>query len=517
MSTIYEEWLDANGLSHEPHQKEAVKWCLAREKAPEHKGGIIADEMGLGKTIEILGTVYCNSLANTLIVLPYSLLAQWEKIIEKLMGIKPLVYHGNKQKRIQLTVEDIKRYPIVLTTYGLISLKRPPTHSEVTINPLYSIQWDRIIYDEAHHLRNGGTKVNLGAHQLHAHITWLMTGTPIQNEENDLYSLYQLLGCTNIKKNIEMLVRDYMLRRTKEKAGIILPACHSSIIDVAWKYKKESKLAEHIHAKLKFSNLVEIDADKKIKSVENGENNGENNGEKREEKEKNILANVEEGVFKRLNKAKKVCVLPKLMKKTMRRLILDGVVEETPAKMVEMLKEASKIESVVQMIVERRDNGKPKMVFCYFHGEIDELVRLLQLQRIDVRKIDGRTGKKERANILNGAPCEVLIGQIDATNEGLNLQAYKEIYMVSPHWNPAIEDQAIARCHRIGQKDEVEVFRFIMNGFVGYEQPLTVEKNIEDELLTTPVLKALTLDQHICNVQERKRKIIKRLLLIDTF
>ena len=505
MSIIYEKWLDANGLTHEPHQKEAVEWCLTREKSPEHKGGIIADEMGLGKTIEILGTVYCNSLANTLIVLPYSLLGQWEKIIIKLLGVQPLMYHGSK--RLRLSEADIKQHPIVLTTYGLITQKRIPTTADV--NPLFNIKWSRVIYDEAHHLRNPGTGVNIGARQIKTDITWLMTGTPIQNSEKDLYSLYQLLGFTNIKNNIEILVRDYMLRRTKEKAGIILPACKSSIIDVAWKHKKESKLAEHIHAKMKFSNLTELQplTENPLKQ------------------EENILKNVEENHLKLLAKAKKMCVLPKLMKKTMRRLILDGVIEQTPEKMVDMLRQASKIESVVKAILERRMNGKPKLVFCYFHGEIDELDRLLKGQGINVKKFDGRTSKKERALIL-AETCEVLIGQIDATNEGLNLQAYKEIYMVSPHWNPAIEDQAIARCHRIGQTEEVEVFHFIMNGFTGYdgiEKVITVETKTdktdtnEIEKDTTTVIKALTLDQHICNVQERKRKIIKKLLLVDTF
>ena len=481
--TIFTEWLDANGLTHEPHQIEAVEWCLKREQAPTHKGGIIADEMGLGKTIEMLGTVYSNSVPNTLIVLPYSLLLQWEKIITKLMGFPPLVYHGSKRK--SLTVDEIKLYTIVLTTYGLISQKPLLPESEpttVVANPLHTIKWDRVIYDEAHHLRNKKTAVNVGAHLVRADITWLMTGTPIQNGESDLYNLYELLGFVNIIPNIDMLVKEYMLRRTKEKAGIVLPACRSSIIPVEWKYKKERLLAEKIHTQLKFSNLALLQQETLVKQQ----------------------PTCVEHPLKLLNKAKKICSLPKLMKRPCYRLVLEdeqGVITKTPSK---MFKDASKIESVVATILAKKDNGKAKLVFCYFHGEIDEIYQLLKAQGINVKKFDGRTSKKERARILS-EPCAVLVGQIDTMNEGLNLQAYTEIYMVSPHWNPAVEDQAIARSHRIGQTEQVDVFHFQMNGFAGYD----LEK---EPALNIPVLKALTLDQHIGNVQESKRKIVHNLL-----
>jgi SNF2 family DNA or RNA helicase len=341
---------------------------------------------------------------------------------------------------------------------------------------LHSIKWDRVIYDEAHHLRNGNTCINKGAQQVKANITWLMTGTPIQNGETDLHSLYQLLGFTNIKANLALLIQTHMLRRTKERAGIVLPPCTETIVPVEWKYKKEQLLAENIHCRLSFSNLPE------------------------QQVQAQQFNSVDEHHFKILAKAKKVCILPKLLKKTMRRrLVLDGVAQNITKK-IDMVIDASKIESVVAAIVAKKDNGKPKLVFCYFHEEIDEIERLLKIQGLPVKKIDGRTSKKERAQILNATTCEVLIGQIDATNEGLNLQAYKEIYIVSPQWNPAIQDQAIARSHRIGQTEPVNVFHFIMNGFPG-------------KAVLSETVKAVTLDQHICNVQEIKRKIVKKLLL----
>lgn len=451
MISKFEEWLDVVGLKHEPHQKAAVDWCLQREKTLEHKGGIIADEMGLGKTIEILGTIHCNPLKNTLIVLPYSLLGQWVDIIKKLFNFTPFVYHGSQRK--QLTLEYITSHPIVLTTYGLIANTRQRLIAE---NPLYAIKWDRIIYDEAHHLRNKKTALNSGAMLMKTDITWLMTGTPIQNSAGDLHSLYNLLGFKSteqIKLNIVSLIAEYMLRRTKAGVGIELPACHSVNVPVTWKYTKEEKLAENIHASLSFSNITKDDEE--------------------------ILSGDGRAQLQQLAKAKKVCVYPKLLNNT-------------------SVNQSSKLDSVMKTILARKNNGKPKLIFCYFHAEMDELERLLKLNKMCVSKFDGRTNKQQRVKILN-EPCDVLIGQIDATNEGLNLQAYKEVYIVSPHWNPAVEDQAIARCYRIGQTEEVHVFRFIMSGFDGYT------------VLPEDTPEAITLDQHICRVQEGKRNIVKEL------
>jgi SNF2 family DNA or RNA helicase len=472
---LFEEWLDMNELKRERHQLEAVEWALQRERSETltKKGGIIADEMGLGKTIEILGTVYSNKLPNTLIVLPYSLLGQWEKIIVKLFGVQPLIFHG--AKRLRLSEEDIKFHPIVITTYGLISLRKEANEvaNEVAeavaeaqvqaanVNPLYNIKWDRIIYDEAHHLRNKKTSVNEGAHMLKSDITWLMTGTPIQNGIKDLYSLFDLLGVNARKLNVKDLIGEYMLRRTKEEAGINLPACHRSIINVDWNYDREKKLADNIHTKL---------ASACSKSEE----------------------------FKLIAKAKKICTFPRLMKERRRVLILEG--NKGIPKCIRAIKEASKIESVVKAVLSRKDNGKPKLIFSYFHGEIDEIYSLLRNSGMNVKKFDGRTSKKERAKILL-EPCEVLIGQIEATNEGLNLQAYKEIYIVSPQWNPAVEDQAIARCHRIGQTDEVQVFHFIMGSLANNDDDANGNADANDD--------KITIDQYIVNVQERKRTLIE--------
>ena len=136
---------------------------------------------------------------------------------------------------------------------------------------------------------------------------------------------------------------------------------------------------------------------------------------------------------------------------------------------------ASKLTEVSNHILERKNNGKRKLVFCHFRGEIDALKTKLQDQ-MKVSTFDGRTPMKERKHITNET-CDILLMQIQTGCEGLNLQQFSEVYFVSTHWNPAVEDQAIARCHRIGQMKPVSIFRFRMIGFAKEEKSQTVGRS----------------------------------------
>ena len=175
----------------------------------------------------------------------------------------------------------------------------------------------------------------------------------------------------------------------------------------------------------------------------------------------------------------------------------------------------TKIDAVCKTILER-DNKRKKLIFCHFRKEIDEISKRLKHLKIGV--IDGRTKKKDRRNILNTSPhtftkelCneiadklvpnqgtdflfkkissfldyDIAILQIQTCCEGLNLQQFQEVYFTTPHWNPAVEDQAMARCHRQGQKEKVDVFKFYMQ-FSG---------------------KMLTMDKYCQFVQKEKRKL----------
>ena len=156
----------------------------------------------------------------------------------------------------------------------------------------------------------------------------------------------------------------------------------------------------------------------------------------------------------------------------------------------------SKLTAVINSILARKNNNNGKIIFCHFRDEIDEIATKLREAGISkVATFDGRTNNAKRFEILNDKN-DVLILQIQTGCEGLNLQEnYNEIYFVSPHWNPAVEQQAIARCHRIGQTKSVYVKRFQMSPFVS-----------ENEIPTK------TIDKYVKDVQEGKRIIASEII-----
>lgn len=496
----FNDYLERTHLEIQKHQLEGVLWALKQEREGHVvnadglrvRGGLLADEMGLGKTIQMIGTMVCNPLKHTLIVLPRALVEQWEKAISRTTGHLALVYHGSS--RFEKTEEDLRTAPIVITTYhhiadrvgaklakkkrssksssgsgqtaGATASASSSSSTELPPSLLHKITWDRIIYDEAHHLRNDGTAIGLGAKKLKANIRWLVTGTPIQNRKADFYSLCQHMGLPHAyysnSENLMDLVRGFIMKRTKKQVGIRLPELSTETCSVEWSSREEKELAENIHSLLEFSHIKKSQVD-------------------------NIIAKMDMPNLALLIRARQMCILPALADRRLHDYVVTGLIED-PDKTLGGTSGTSKIDAVVNKILSRRNNGKGKLVFCHFRGEIDILKQRLTREGLNVDTFDGRVKSKNRASILESS-CDVLLLQIQTACEGLNLQQYSEIYFVSPHWNPAIEDQAIARCHRIGQDKEVNVFRFTMAGF--------------DEFGTTK-----TLDAYSASVQDIKRNVM---------
>jgi SNF2 family DNA or RNA helicase len=444
--TDFQTYLENAGLDKKQHQLDGVDWMLNREKNIWEgvRGGIIADEMGLGKTIMTIGTVLSNFTEHTLIVLPLALLQQWREEIQRTTGFEPLVYHGTMKRKTPLSV--LKTAQIVLTTYGEIQISRDEFSTKPP-SPLHLIEWDRVVFDEAHHLRNMNTAKFNGGSLLKSTIRWMITGTPIQNRTTDLYALCHVLGFDKkfYSSKTDDIIEQCMMRRTKESVGINISKLTENTIPVPWNSRSERVLAEDIHGPA--TNSIVTDcvgfADGVISDV------GDSRGAR-------MLLML---------RARQMCILPEMLKKKYDEYLDEGFISEEEFDDSDfLLNKTSKMDIVTRTLIERKGNNNRKIVFCHFHMEIDEIKKRCLEAGMSVRTMDGRLKAKEKKIAMKAPWPEVMILQINTCCEGLNLQEFNEIYFVSPHWNPAVEDQAVARCHRIGQKKEVHVFRFNMEG-----------------------------------------------------
>jgi SNF2 family DNA or RNA helicase len=462
------------------HQLEGIGWMVKKECGTEERGtvrgGILADDMGMGKTLQVLGTMVLNPVF-TLIVVPTALMDQWAEIFRTYLGHIPLVYHGHTKRTI--SEDDFMAAPVVITSYGTIvsnaQTKRP--------NLLFSREWGRVVFDEAHRLRNRSTAVYHGARSIKTDHMWLVTGTIVQNSVGDLRALLQLLGVyvpTHV--HLKVAVQRHVLRRERQQQNTPNRTI-STRVEVAWTKPNEKRIAQTTHAIVSrmernvTSTFGSSEADVVVRQALDakgvggyakivrliGEFVAQEHADEvvrnsiTKEREKMVMiatvAGIDTGAYnyelQHYSAMRKACVVGSAR----------GV--------------SSKMRGVIDDIVSKFGNGHDKLVFTNYRREVSILGTALTERGFRVAAIDGRVSRPKRRRIVAGLTSGNVAGQgktvllvhIRSGNEGLNLQMLSEVYFTCPNWNPSMEAQAVARCDRMGQKKQVSVYRFSMEGF----------------------------------------------------
>lgn len=469
----YHHWCSSRGIDTRPHQLDGITWLYNRETGADDsdvdiRGGILADDMGLGKTIQMLGITLLNPKKHTLIVCPVALMEQWAAQTRRFLGHDAFLFHGVSS----FTREGLAKLassPIVITSYSTMVARA----SFIT-----GIHWNRVIFDEAHYLRNSKTACFLTAFSLTVDHCWLVTGTPLQNRLADLRSLCTILGLdvedTKAEEFRELLPH-IMLRRTKDTAGIVLPSLSYNNITVPWSNPIEARVARDIHSLISFS-LVDTD---NVDAVIN------------------LLASSSLSAILRM---RQICTFPNLLGPSVLRHLRDIDDVSIRQNYASLLNAHSKMTAVINTIRDNIGDDHRALIFCNFRGEMDFLQSRIEELGLSVGRIDGTTKPEQRVRLLDAHEDSprVLILQIQTACEGLNLQHFDQVLFVCPPWNPAVEDQAVGRAYRIGQKRPVTVWRFMMEGFTP-DDP-------DDE--------TISIDTYCDFVQSKKRELIASLITV---
>ncbi|KAJ3142774.1 hypothetical protein HDU90_002645 [Geranomyces variabilis] len=547
-----------------PHQLKGVAWMKSRE-AGSNAGGILADDMGLGKTVQTISLIVASrsedaACKTTLIVAPLALINQWEQEIltkTKQGTLKVLLYHGNARPK---DPKKLMSYDVVITTFSLIASecpKQPKSKKNDTADelklpkeagPLFKVKWFRVVLDEAQTIKNKTTKSALGCCALLARRRFCLSGTPIQNNIDELYSLLKFLQFAPFQdyaifksqiaeplsrgrtkqamERLRAILQAIMLRRTKVtmidgKPLLVLPARNVDLVtirfgpaDMAYYTQLETKMRDKVKEMKKdggnnYTNylcmllrlrqacnhrgLVGAGADKESEISPAKPAAGEEDEDDVDEMAAmfrtlevdahnrkcticfDLLVDVPEHQ-KQCDDCASKFVQSEAVKMGPLASVIGGRGGKKNSALVKELTSdwvsSAKIDKTMELLntVRTAEPTVKTILFSQFTSMLDIMEIPLRAQGHLFVRYDGSMPNAERERSLdavrNDPRVTVLLISLKCGSLGLNLTAASRVVMLDMWWNPALEDQAIDRVHRIGQTRDVEVTRFVVKGTV---------------------------------------------------
>ena len=417
------------------YQKTGYNWI--RTLDAYHFGGILADDMGLGKTVQILSVILSyieesNDSKTSIVVSPSSLTLNWLNEAKKFApNLKVQVIRGTSAERKRL-IENIDKYDLIITSYDL--LKR-----DIQYYKEYSFRY--AIADEAQYLKNSTTQNAKVIKQLKSVSRFALTGTPIENSLAELWSIFDfimpgyLFNYKDFKtkyetpivkdedekslKKLKMLIEPFILRRTKKEVLTELPEKTVTVLNNEMDEEQEKLYLTYL-------------AQAKEELADEIENNGF------EKSQIKILA--------LLTRLRQICCHPKLF--------------------IENYKgHSSKLDQCMEIVEDATEAGHKILIFSTYTSMFDLLEKELGARNINYFKLTGSTKVDKRIKMVDEFNetnnAKVFLISLKAGGTGLNLTGADMVIHYDPWWNLSAENQATDRAYRIGQKNNVQVYKLI--------------------------------------------------------
>jgi len=433
-----------------PYQETGFKWLSMLDYYG--LGGVLADDMGLGKTIQTI-TFLLSKIENQggkyLIVSPSSVLYNWEREFNKFApSVHTKVISGSIPEREEQISEAFSNddIEILITSYPLI---------QRDINHYKDYNFHSIVLDESQNVKNDATKTTQAVRRLSANDIFALSGTPIENNLNELWSLFSIIlpGLFRSKKafnnlteeQIAQKIKIFVLRRMKEDVLEDLPPKTETL-----EFIELSDEQKHLYQTQ--LSLIRNDVESMIEDDEFEQNRMK------------VLAGM--------TRLRQICDDPRLVNED-----YEGG--------------SAKLDRLIEYLKEAFSNNKRVVLFSQFTSMLSIIRDILDDYDVDYHYLDGSTPKRERFDLttrFNEGEKDLFLVSLRAGGTGLNLTGGDTVILYDSWWNPAVEDQAADRVHRFGQDKPVQVIRMIMKG---------------------------TIEEGINELQEEKRELIDSVIETD--
>ena len=425
-----------------PYQLDGFRWLV--QLSHWGAGACLADDMGLGKTVQALALLLHRAPDGpALVVAPTSVVANWINETRRFAPtLNVISYTGAAATRARL-LDTLGPFDMVVTTYGVL---------QVDVDRLAGVEWHSAVLDEAQAIRNPATKRAKAARKLNAGFRLVTTGTPIQNNLIDLYSLFNFIN-PGMLGPLEQYRRNFALPIEKDADADARARLRRLIAPFALRRLK-AEVLDDLPARTEITLQVEMSAEEEafyealrqraVEDLETLAHQQAGEGERKLE----VLAH--------LTRLRLACCNPRLVHEN-----------QAPG--------SSKLETFAEVLGELLANQHKALVFSQFVKHLKLVEEYLLETGVTYQYLDGSTPAAKRAERIaafQAGQGDVFLISLKAGGIGLNLTAADYVVHMDPWWNPAAEDQASDRAHRIGQTRPVTIYRLVTKG--------TIEEQIVD-------------------------------------